>query len=248
MSTEFESIEQLVKDVKYTLKPTREGFLWVCPSCGAELRTKQGVENHFCDKMKRKEFLSTPVGILSFKLFSEWYQIKRHTKPETQNFLDSAYFLGFIRFAYFIIDNPIPNTKMFFEYAYSRHWDPRTDFTNTKHREYFLKFYDTHISFDDKMVISINSAEKLCIKRDVTLDQFWDIIDHYTLYKMLMTRKIHPAILIRSHKFIDWYQTLPDNVKQALKIYIKYDMTANYLKDHPDCQDLADALVEDIGW
>lgn len=79
---------------------------YACEYCRKEFKMESTLLHHSCEKKRRWLWKDEPYARLAFRAFQRFYEVSlRSKKPKSQEeFIDSKYYLGFVKFGRFLVD------------------------------------------------------------------------------------------------------------------------------------------------
>ena len=116
--------------------------LAACKFCGKEFKQEKTLAAHLCPKKKRFAEKDTIGARLGFRVFQRFYEMTmKSNKPKTvEDFIDSSYYLDFVKFGRYLVDrNPI-NADDFITFVI-KNAVPLKDWTTDKVYTVYMKEY-----------------------------------------------------------------------------------------------------------
>lgn len=220
-----------------------------CEYCQQSFAKATTLETHYCDKMRRKDFLATIVGKASFFLYKEWLHLGKGTTNITnETFLNSTYFGSFVRFVRYSNRMLIPDKISFIRYMISLEMSPLHWCMDTVYINYIENLDKTYTPEQQREETRKTLHELADIFRCKPSEVF-DHIEAGDCIRLLKTRKFTPWVLLFSKKF-HVYVASKLTAEQRLIItetVINPTLWKNKFHNNPDAVKLMKKAVQDLG-
>jgi hypothetical protein len=157
-----------------------------CEFCSKSFKKEISLINHNCEKKRRWFSKDEPVSRMAFIAWSRFYELSQYqkgvnVKSEFKEFINSKFYIGFNKFAHYMIDINVINPTNFIDFVIKSNTPLKTWSTDIMYQQYIIEY------------IKKESAEK-ALERMIPLMRQWSEI--YNTPWTDFFRKISPNLAI----------------------------------------------------
>lgn len=176
-------------------------MMFKCDFCDKEFVKAVTYESHYCEKMKRIDFLKTNLGKISFLYYNEWLKMyKGATNITHDSFLNSRYFTSFIKFIKFSNRMLLPNKIAFMKYMISLNMLPIHWCLDEVYVKY-IENLDSAYTPIEQVAETTKTLYELASIFECDIGDVFNHIQPVECIQLIKSRKLTPWLLLLSKKF-----------------------------------------------
>lgn len=172
-----------------------------CKFCKKGFSTERTLASHLCEKKKRfndRETIGARIGLAVFQRFYELTTSGTRTKS-VEDFINSAYYMDFIKFGRYIAMVKPVNTDMFIDYVIKNGIKLR-DWTKQKTYEAYIVEMLLIEPAERALERTIINLSEWCENENIDLQDFYSVVTPNEATMLVQLGKISPWLLYVSEK------------------------------------------------
>lgn len=173
---------------------------FTCQYCGAKYVDELKYIAHRCKAMVRAEQIRTPVGQAAWSFYQKWMKAYKRRAASADTFVDSRYYVSFIKFAKFVHKVNIPDVDVFIRLMKDRDISP-TMWTMDPVYTIYLEYMDNHLPPNNQIEITIHTLFRIAEVADCDVGEIFEILEPEEIIELLRSRSLSPWVLLFSNKF-----------------------------------------------
>lgn len=204
-----------------------------CKYCLRSFKREKSFKKHACTVMKRYIIARTPTGITAFEDYKKWIKTKGHIAHDLDVFVNSSFFVSFIKFAAFTRKIALPSKLKFIEYMVSKNIYPKDWSSETVYKHYIAQ-YESILTPDEQAAVTIDTIFELARIFECDSTEIFNYIEPSSLIQIVQAKKLSPWILLFSHKFLN-YVKIEMGVERRVLLgnIIDYKRWGDIFNEHP---------------
>lgn len=227
------------------------GKRFICKFCQKSFAYESKFREHECKQMKRHLEIQTPIGQAAWSYYQFWMRTQhRHISSGITSFLDSKYYISFVKFAKFVQKISLPDVNLYIKLMVQKTMPPPLWMSDEIYAVY-LDHLDKKLTPSQHAEISINTLFAYAKKNGLDeseVDQIFDILHPNDLIAMLRERRLSPWLLLQSKSFARMLRdrTTPEQFI-IIQTIIHPDVWHDKMAKHPDEVAKMKKYVEALG-
>lgn len=206
--------------------------LYECKFCHTSFVYEDRFLNHKCKQMQRHEEFQTPLGQAAWIYYQEWMKAYQRMVPRTSSFLQSKFYTSFIKFATFVKQVNMPDTKLFIRLMKQRDLSP-TLWTNDAVYTLYLEVVDKQRTPLQHAKTSIDKLYEFADEYHCNISEVFDHIQPAQIIQSLRQRQLSPWILLCSKKFMLFFSNMSHEERIIIETIVRPTTWSQRFKDHP---------------
>lgn len=186
-----------------------------CKYCYANFKLTKNFKKHRCEQMKRHEMLDTKTGKKAFMLYKDWLRLKHRIPPSKETFLNSRYYMSFIKFVKFTRKMAIPSVSDYIKLMVNLSMEPHFWIKLDVYQHYIDKF-DKMYTATQQASISVDTFLQLSKIFECDIDDVFKELTADDVIKLIQAKKLSPWLLLLSDKFLSFLQNKATSEQQIL--------------------------------
>lgn len=145
------------------------------------------------------------------------------TKLDYMDFITNLFYLPFIKFATFCINNHVVNIHSYMEYLVSH----KITVDKWAHDEFYTKFITNYLKTEDShdaIKRSINTLEEMCKEQNIKVSDAFNYLNENKLCQKIYQGTISPWLLYNSESAMDFMNRLNDDQVKLIYDFINPDI------------------------
>lgn len=217
-----------------------------CTFCSKRFVRESNFLAHRCKKMVRDEDFRTPLGQAAWSFYQRWMKSYRRMVPRPESFLQSKYYVSFMKFAKFAQKVQLPDPDSFIWLMREKDI-PATIWTNDQVYTMYLEFLDRKATPLSRAKTSVATFFKVANEHNVEVEEVFNVLEPTEVISLLRERRMSPWILLNSTKFTQFYlnECSPEQ-RIIIESIIRPAYWAKQFESHPDDLALMRKMVEEL--
>jgi hypothetical protein len=173
----------------------------ICKYCKRSFENADAANKHYCDNMRKAEFLRTPKGRAAYTYYQSWLKLSRHsvvTSEET--FLNSRYFSTFVKFIDYSNSMLLPSKSSFIKYMAEKKILPTFWCSDEIYINYIQNLDATYTPMQQADE-TVRTLHELADIFECKPDGVFEHLEAGDCIKLLRARRLTPWVLLFSKKF-----------------------------------------------
>lgn len=201
---------------------------------------------HECTQMIRGKEIQTAIGQSAYGLYKIWMEKQRRAAPPIETFLSSAYYSSFIRFAEWVRETGIPDSRKYVELMVNAKIAPALWRRNEAY-QIFLEHFDKRTDPISQATTTIETILALAEGLECEPGKVFEQFQVGDILELIQQRRLSPWLLFCSKSFKDWYQNLHTVDRSALMKSIGIDYWATKMESKPAIVAELKSIAESLG-
>jgi hypothetical protein len=205
-----------------------------CKYCLKKFKREGAFKKHECESMKRHAMFRTKRGLVAYADYSTWLGVKGFRNYGEEHFMDSKFFVSFIKFEIFSSKIALPCKKKFIEYMVELDIAPK-DWANKQVYDHYIEEYETLLSPEEQATVCIETIHTLAQIFECEAHEVFLYIEPASVIQIVQAKKFSPWILLFSKRF-KWLVNDEMTIEQRLILgkFIDYDKWGRTFERHPE--------------
>lgn len=188
---------------------------WKCTYCNKIFVRETMFLQHKCKGKRRLDLLKTPVGQSALASYQQWLKSKRHSIQNPDTFMNSRFFVSFVKFAEYCIKVNM-DANLFIEFITKCHPDigPTLWCSNPVYG-LFLKYYDNQHSPWEQVADSLAFIEKQAEILECPKNEVFQSLGFSKILEAVRLKKLSPWFIYTYDAGLSFLRSL-DHVDYSL--------------------------------
>lgn len=220
----------------------------ICKYCKKAFSSEKVLASHMCVNKKRfieKDSMSSRMG---FRVFQRFYDITTVSKnPKSiDDFIFSKYYMSFVKFGRYLIENPPPNTDLFVEFVI-KNGVKMKDWTSVTVYDAFIVDWTRKEPVDAALERSILTISDWCEEKQTPIHNFFSDVSPNQASSFIRNGKISPWVIYLSKTAENLLSRMNEEHINIIKNVIDPKYWNSYIKRKKDDAKLASEIMEYAG-
>ncbi len=204
-----------------------------CKYCLHPFKRESTFKKHKCKLMKRYALARTPSGIVAFDDYTKWIGAKGYISHDLDMFVNSSFFVSFVKFAAFSKRIALPSKLKFIQYMASRNIYPK-DWSSEIVYKHYIDQYESILTPDEQVAVTVDTVFELARIFECDSTEIFEHIEPSSLIQIVQAKKLSPWILLFSNTFLNFVNS-DMNIEQRVMLgnIIDYKSWGKVFKQHP---------------
>jgi hypothetical protein len=172
----------------------------ICKFCKKGFSSEKVLASHMCVNKKRYVEKDTMASRMGFRVFQKFYEMTTISKSQKsiEDFIFSKYYLSFVKFGRYLIENPPPSVDMFVEFVIKNSIKMK-DWTSPEVYDAFIIDWTRRESVDAAIERSILSISEWCTEKHVPISDFFKEVSPNYASSLIRNGRISPWVIYVSN-------------------------------------------------
>jgi hypothetical protein len=204
-----------------------------CEYCDRSFKRSTSLETHMCKEKQRMLAIDEKNNVLAYSLYNSWQKQAMFKKTDTtyESFSKSAYFMTFVKFAKFILDNNISDSDEYMKWLIinkvkSAFWNKQSMYskfqTSQQEKETPERALEKYIILADSW--AKENGEHWC--------DFWQKANRNLIVHYILLGKISPWILFCAESAVKFMNELPEETLANIAARVNIDFWNTRIKSY----------------
>lgn len=173
-----------------------------CEYCGQVYVREQAFLKHRCEQMERALIFDTPVGQAAYKIYQQWWKLRKRIPPSADKFKESVNFRSMVEFAKFARKTKL-NVDVYLNTVIKHQLNPEHWLRDDVYAKY-LEYIDKTMTSDEQIKMCVDYILKLSEALDCDTSEVFTNLEPAEMMQLVRDRKMSPWILLHSGQFKQW--------------------------------------------
>lgn len=212
---------------------------WSCHFCNKRFKSELLFMKHECKEKRRRMELQTPLGQAAFGYYNEWFRLRKFSTQSSSAFLESKYYLQFMRFAKKVQDANIANPNKFIQLMVEAENLPPAIWVTPGAYNIYQEWVVGKADPLEMVAESISYLQDISTKEEAPIETIFTHLGTQRIISLVRQNRLSPWFLFCSKKFGEALHSMPPDERKSFGNVINASFWAEKFKKNK-------SVVEDI--